>query len=192
MVKAMKSKKFSANIPALNNEERAEAMKPFADCINTNLEYGLIQALDVKGFNVLSKHIRAGLGSPNDPYFVAFARGLVALVDYVHSDDKISIICDSDLETAFSCFQHLKGVQRVHPRVRDQVISLSFANDDYFPALQAADMIAYIARLEARRQFYGIPHNYRHLLEYLVDKRPEGSVTQWGVMFANEELLRSL
>ena len=192
MVKAMKSKKFSANVLASSTEERVEAMKPFADCINLNLDSGLIQALDVKGFHALSKNLRAGLGSPNDPYFVAFARGLLALVDFVNPDDKINITCDFDLETAFSCFQHLKAVQRIHPQVRERVISLSFAVDDYLPALQAADMIAYIARLEARRQFYSIPHSYKQLLDYLIDKRPSVSTCRWGVIFADEEKLRSI
>ncbi|MBI4166474.1 MAG: hypothetical protein HY508_12145 [Acidobacteria bacterium] len=47
--------------------ERMEALKPFADCINEHLEYGLIQALDIKGFNALAKNLRAGLGDPKDP-----------------------------------------------------------------------------------------------------------------------------
>ena len=192
MVKAMTHKKLSPAVPAIDPSERIEAMKPFADCINTKLEYGLIQALDVRGFYALSKGMRAGLGSPTDPYFVAFQRALVELVNYVPPDDKISIICDFDLETAWDCFRHYNGVRKAHDRVRKQTVSLSFANDEYFPALQAADMIAYLARLEAKRQFYGTPYSYKPLLDYLVDKRPAASTMKWGVMFADEAKMRSI
>src|SRR6185369_10803906 len=115
----------------------------FADCINTKLEYGLIQALDVKGFQALPKSFRAKLGSVDDPYFLGFARGTIALVDYVHSDDKISIICDHDVQTAWDCYRQYMGIRRANERIRKQTISLSFADDEHFPALQAADMIAY-------------------------------------------------
>jgi hypothetical protein len=192
MVNAMKHKKLSPTVPASTPEERIQVMKPFADCINTKLEYGLIQAYDVNGFNALPKGIRAGLGSPTDPYFVAFARGLLALNDYVHADDKISIVCDHDLETAWDCFRHYNGIRRAHDLIRKQTISLSFADDEYFPALQAADMIAYLARLEAKRQFYKTPYSYKPLLDYLVDNRPANSTLKWGVMFANETLMRSM
>src|SRR5712671_6978848 len=84
MVKAMKDAKFSPNVSAVTPEERNEALKPFADCINTKLEYGLIQSLDVEGFAQLNKSQKAQLGSPTDPYYVSFARAMVEIVDYVH------------------------------------------------------------------------------------------------------------
>jgi hypothetical protein len=71
--------------------------------------------------------------------------GFLALNDNVHADDKISIVCDHDLETAWDCFRHYNGIRRAHDLIRKQTISLSFADDEYFPALQAADMIAYLA-----------------------------------------------
>ena len=60
-------------------EERTEALLPFADCINKHLEMGFIQAWDVKGFNHLSLETKKSLGGSNDPYFLAFVRGLAAV-----------------------------------------------------------------------------------------------------------------
>ena len=130
-----------------------------------------MQAYDVSGFQSLSKNVRAALGSPTDPYFVGFARGILELVHYVLQYDKIRIVCDHDLETSWDCYKHYNGVRRAHDLIRRQTVSLSFADDEYFPALQAADMLAYLARLEARRQFYGTKYSYKPLLDYLVDKR---------------------
>lgn len=48
--------------------ERIEALKPFSDCINTHLEVGVSQAIDVKGFGQLTVQAKKGLGTPDDPY----------------------------------------------------------------------------------------------------------------------------
>jgi hypothetical protein len=192
MVDAMRNRKLSPKVSAVTTEERIEAMKPFVDCINTKLDFGIVQALDVKGFNGLSKTLRAGLGNPNDPYFVAFMRALIELTERVQAADRISLLCDYDIETAWDCYRHWKGIRQAHNLISKKTISLTFADDEYFPALQAADMVAYLARLEAKRQFYGTPHSYRKLLDYLIDKRSPNSTIKWGVMFAGEQLLRSM
>jgi len=68
-----------------------DALLPLADCINDYLDVGLIQAWDVKGLNALSKNARYKLGSPDNPYYLAFARGLVALCDHIQPDDYIQL-----------------------------------------------------------------------------------------------------
>ena len=61
-------------------DQRIDALIPFADCINRHLEVGLIQAIDVGGFNSMSKTARVRLGSADDPYYVAFARATLELL----------------------------------------------------------------------------------------------------------------
>jgi hypothetical protein len=87
-------------------EERIDALIPFADCINEHFDVGLLQALDVKGFNKLTDEAKKGLGSPDDPYYLAFARGLLEIAGYVQGEDKISLICDDDIQTAWDCYRH--------------------------------------------------------------------------------------
>ncbi len=123
-------------------EQKTEALIPFADSINEHLDFGLIQAWDVRGFNALSTQARHALGNPNDPYYIAFARGLPALDDSVQPDDHINLICDDDRETAWDCYRHYRGIGHADPHIRDKIISLCFAKDEHFPALQAADMVA--------------------------------------------------
>src|SRR6267142_3593096 len=84
------SRRLSDKIPKQTLEERIEALKPFADCINDHLEFGLIQAWDVKGFFALSDTARQKLGDAKDPYFTAFARGIIEVVDYAQDGDHIS------------------------------------------------------------------------------------------------------
>ena len=171
--------------------ERIDALIPFADCINDHLEIGLLQALDVNGFNSLSKAAKIQLGSPDDPYHIAFARGLLEIVDYVPEDDRISLICDDDPETAWDCYRHYRGVRRVHAEIRRKTVSLSFADDEYFPGLQAVDMVAFLSRLEAKRQFYGDDYRFQRLFDHLITEKGVNHM-QWSVMFADEKKLKEL
>lgn len=75
-------------------DERMDALLPFADCINNWMQLGLIQAYDVRGFNALTAKAKRPIGNPSDPYFLAFARGLLELHDYFSPDDRVCLICD--------------------------------------------------------------------------------------------------
>lgn len=192
MKELMGKKKFSHRVKADTRKERAEALKPFADCINDHLQFGLVVAMDVNGFNNLPVGMRAGLGNPADPNYVAFMRAMLQIVEYCKDDDRIAVVCDHDNETAAGFWGYYMGIRRKHDRMRKLTVSISFADDNYFPSLQAADMVAYISRLEAKRQWFGDKHDYRCLLDHLVDKRPPGRAMQWGLAFLDEQKLRSL
>jgi hypothetical protein len=172
-------------------DERMNALTPFADCMNNHLEVGLIQAIDVVGFNSMSKHAKAKLGNTDDPYYLAFARATLELLDHVHKDDRISIICDHDQDTAWACYQHYRGVRNAHEAVRKKTVAISFADDEYFPALQAADMVAFLARLEAKSQFYGDRYDFRRLFRHLTTSKGTGGM-QWFSMFADKEKCKLL
>jgi len=171
--------------------ERIDALLPFADCINKHFEIGLIQAMDIAGFNSLSKNAKHKIGSPDDPYYIAFMRGGLEVIKYAHSDDKVSIICDDDRETAWDCYRHYRGICHARKDFRDKVVSLSFADDKYFPALQAADMLVFLARLEAKRMFYRIPYSFKRLFDYVRTEKGIG-FAKWRYSFIDEEKFKSL
>jgi hypothetical protein len=191
MTKVLSVKKFSKYVQADTKEERIEALKPFADCISKHFELGFIEAIDVKGFKSLAENVRIQLGSPDDPYLIAFTRALLHINDYVGDDGRVALVCDDDAATAWDCYRHYRSVRNVHDQIRQKTIALTFADDEYFPALQAADMLAFLTRLEAKREFYRIPYSYRNLFGYLVSDRGSGYI-QWHKMFANEQVMRGL
>lgn len=186
------SEKVGDLMPAKQTEaERNDALMPFSDCINEHFEHGLLQAMDVEGFNAMSKNARAQLGNTTDPYYIAFVRGIQELIRYVQADDKISIICDDDVETAWACYHHYRGIRRADPVVRDKTVSLTFADDKHFPALQAADMLAFLARLEAKMRFYGGRYSFRKVYLSLTTDRGVG-FTKWSAMFADRRMIQGL
>jgi hypothetical protein len=172
-------------------KERTEALKPFADCINEYLEFGFIQAWDVKGFQAMSTEARRKLGSVDDPYFLAFARGVAEIIDYVHGDDRVALVCDDDKTTAWDCYRHYRGMKAADEQIRTKIVSLGFANDEHFPALQAADVLAYLSRLEAKRCFYGDHYTFPALFDYLTKDRG-GDKMKWSLMFADEKIIKGL
>jgi hypothetical protein len=192
MVKVTKTKKFSPNVPAPSTAERIEALKSFADCINTKLEAGFGMAIDVPAFRNLSKGMRAGLGNHEDPYHVAFIRVLLEIAGYVHEDNKISLLTDYDMETGWETFRSYKGMRHTYPELRKKTIALSYVGDEHFPAVQAADMVAYLVRLEAKWLFHRIPYDYKPLLDHLIDRRPAFSTLKWGICLANKAVMETL
>lgn len=171
--------------------ERTEALKPFADCINDHLEFAFIQAWDVKGFKAISQAAREKLGSVDDPHYLAFVRGVVQIIDYVHEDDRVALICDDDRSTAWDCYRHYRGIKDADVEIRKKIVSLGFANDEYFPALQAADMLAYLSRLEAKRRFYRDHYTFPRLFDYLTKER-DANKTVWRQLFADEAMIGNL
>lgn len=186
MKRACEYSRSWGNIPKQTLEERMEALKPFADCICDNLEAGWIQAWDVKGFRAIPPDARKKIGNAQDPYYLAFVRGLLEVVDYVQGDDVLSIICDYDEETALTCHGHYLGVRRARPDVRAKVASISFADDKHFLPLQASDFMAYLTRHQARAQFYRIKNIWLPLFNYMIQDRGPGKIL-WKQMFSDEQ-----
>jgi hypothetical protein len=173
------------------HKETIAVLKSFADCINDYLEIGMISAWDVSGFKAIDSTVKEGIGNPNDPYHLAFTRVMMEITDYGLPDDSTSVICDEDMETAWHCFRQYKGLREADPDIRKKLISLSFASDESFPALQAADMVAFLGRREAWRRFYKRPYCLQPLFEYLTNAKGVGKA-QWNSLFADEKMLKGL
>ena len=181
------SKCLSPRIPkAKGLEDRSALLKPFADCINDFLEFGILQAWDVEGFHSIPKNVRYHLGNAENPYLLAFAYGLMRISEHSKEDQKISIICDHDQEIALDCLKHFNGIRQADKRYRSKLISMSFADDLFFPSLQAADMAAYFVRLEAMRLFHGGNFRLKAVLDDLRRERGPGKM-KWEVLFATKE-----
>lgn len=188
-IDALRYSRPYGTIPAQKPEDRLEALKPFADCINKHLEIGMIQAWEVEGnsgqWSVLQN--QASLGKPDDPYFVAFVRAMIELAKYVGDDGCISLICDHDQETALKAYAHWRGVCNVDPELNKKIVALTFADDKHFPALQAADFASWLARREAAYVLHGKTYKFKPLYDYLTATRRRDFRCSWSYCFADKE-----
>jgi uncharacterized protein DUF3800 len=98
----------------------------------------------------------------HDPIHMSFHTLLMGAIDRIEMVDKLSpigLVIDNDAEFAkgvYDQFENLKQTAQYHKcdaemarrfaRIKERVHSISFVNDDSYPGVQAADMIAYEAR----------------------------------------------
>jgi Protein of unknown function (DUF3800) len=162
-------------------DERIDLLLPFADCIDKYFEMGFISAWDVNGYNNIQLEAKNLLGGSHDPFYWAFTRGLLEIVGRIGEDDRISIICDDDESTAWDSYLHYRSVGKAEPQIQRKAVSLSFANDIHFPALQAADMVAFLARHQANEEFFKRPNIWQRLYTRLTTEPepPYGTMRWW-------------
>lgn len=175
-------------------EERIRALYPFADCINDHLEIGLLQGWDVQGYARLSTEVKKWLGGSHDPFQLAFIRGLLEIVRHVREDDIVSIIIDDDEVTAWDTYLHYRAVKKVDSELESRLVSITFAKSKHLAPLQAADMVAFLARREATEKFWKKPNEFKLLFDYLADGPRQGSsgTMRWFVGFQGENEMVNL
>lgn len=185
------SKPLSKKIKAHSAPERIDALKPFADCIREHVELGIAITVDVDAYAAMSVEGRRRLGGSPDPHYLAFMSGIMGPVLYVQEQDFVSLICDDNEETAINCFQFYRRIRKLHKPAHDKLVSISFAQDKQFPALQSADFIASLVRLEAHRQFERRPYDYRELFLHLIAPGSTAAM-RWGIAFYDEQRLSKM
>ena len=191
MVDAIRPGKPLGNIPAQSIEERIEALKPFIDCISQHFEFGFAQGWEVAGWRSWSDLARQAMGSPDNPYYVNFTRGLLEIIKYIHHEDKLSIVCDDDLETAWLCFQHYRAARNIEKKIYRRTMALTFADDRHCLPIQAADMVALLIRHEARYRFFKEDYAFNKLFDYLAIKRTPPSM-EFYVNWADRHQLKGI
>src|SRR5207302_6570599 len=97
---------------------------------------------------------------------------MLHLVDYTPARDKISFVCDEDEGTALPFYRLYRRVKKVWPKARNRMAGISFADDKYLYALEAADPVAALMRLESGKVWLRTPYRYRPLFKALT-KSPE-------------------
>jgi hypothetical protein len=82
-----------------------------------------------------------------DPFYYAFDAGVLSLAKSpsIGADDEISLICD-DSDEAPKCFDAFRRLRREQQFIKDKVPVIAFGDDQVYPPLQAADLLAYMAR----------------------------------------------
>jgi hypothetical protein len=168
--------KLSKKKPAMGIKNRVEALRPFILCIRKHLSLAVCMAVNVDGFKNLSSQDQTLLGT--DPHYLAFTRALIDLLEPLQKTDLLSVICDDEEKTAWPMYTLYRKVKLAWPDARKRLVSLSFADDEVFPPLQAADMIAGLTRLYAKKEFFGEENPYQDLFDALGS--PDRFDRLWG------------
>jgi hypothetical protein len=146
---------LSSALPiAQSAAERTNVVKEFLGAIMDNLEIAIGSTLDVAAFKGLTGEQQKYLG---DPHHLVFHTVLGQLLKHVESQegDRFALICDDEERYSVECYKLYTRLKRTDPLAKDRLVSISFADDQHFPQLQAADLLAGLSRLEAAKRFLG-------------------------------------
>ena len=171
---------FSPNTEAKSAEERNKAFVPFIECIRKHFEMGVAITVDVDAYKKWSPQAKRRVGGSDDPHYFAFLCAVTGASKYIKQDDKFSLVCDDDKATAMNCYRLYSRVKTVNPELKRKLVSITFADDDVFVPLQAADLLASLCRLEAARQFH---RDYYEYVPSFTALTGAGSRMYWGVSF---------
>jgi hypothetical protein len=184
-------KALSRKIGPQTLKERIADLKPFADCINDYLGLGVATSFEVHGYTSFAQDSKNLLGGSDNPFYVQFLRTMMLLADYAKPEESISLTCDEDEETSWNCYRLYRRVKELDPNTGRRLAAISFADDIHFPALQAADMLSFLCREQALREFYGVDYEYHDFFRYLIRRRGSRSM-EWRVVFKDEQALSKL
>ena len=143
---------LSKKNPRIGAVDRIEDLSTFIRCIRRHLLVITALSIDTKAFMELPSHFYQSYG--NDPQFVAFARSLLQVVGFTHDRDKVIFTCDDDEKLGVHLFRLYRKIKKIYPEMRGKLAAISFADDRFLFALQAADLVAGLIRLETTRKFF--------------------------------------
>ncbi len=192
MAKAVRfTKPLGTREKAIGLENRKVVLSNFVECITDNLPVAIYVAADVSGFAALSESEKKAMGG--EPHYLAFMRVLGEIVNFYKDPNvQLSVVCDDEQSYSPRCYAIMNQIRSKHSEFRRKIVSLCFADDEYFVPLQAADMLAYLVRCEAERQFTGrTDHQFGGLFNQLTDPPRGHGPTLLGGFFGREQL-RSL
>lgn len=196
MKRALRRKiKFSHDVAAHSVEERNAVLKRFAACIREHFELGVAVTVDVKAYSDWGSNPKRLLVGSDNPHYFSFIIGLIASVQHVEvqKDNRLSFICDDDEETAINCYKLYRKAKATVPQIRRTLAAISFAEDEDFVPLQAADLVSSVYRMEAQRRFHRLYYEYMPLFNALTAQtQTSGDTIKWSEHFYDAKELKEL
>ena len=124
-------------------KEANKILTEFIDAIRKSRIFGFSVGVDGKYF----RHKLKVAGRPNeDPNLFAIHRILhqitSAAAEIANDRPLIMLTFDEDEEYSVRCYKLISRLRKVRPEFKSLIASISFAADDYFPPLQAADLLS--------------------------------------------------
>lgn len=165
---------LSSKHPALGKDSRIKVLKEFIKVIKRNLNVAIANAVHVKDYQAQPEHHKSILGG-DDPYYWSFSQAMAEVLGYLKSvpGSEANIIVDDEEKYFVECYKLMARFKRGSPETRKCFISMCAADDEKFPQLQAADLLAYLTRNEAGYKFLGIDYDFRELYEEFSNGEPD-------------------
>jgi Protein of unknown function (DUF3800) len=142
---------FSPTEPAKEREERNAVLRRFVECIRKHFELGVAVAVEVEAYKTWPYPSKKKIGGSDDPHYLSFMAAALGCAKFVANEDRLALVCDDEQATAINCYKFYQRMRVVDPEVKGKLVAITFADDEKFPALQAADLLASLFRLDVLR-----------------------------------------
>jgi Protein of unknown function (DUF3800) len=87
----------------------------------------------------------------NDPYYGSF-EGCIRGILETRSDTQFHIVCDLAEQYSEKCVSVFHELRKRDQNIRERCLGIAFSDDEYYPPLQIADMLAYCHRAFVLKQ----------------------------------------
>lgn len=125
-------------------KERDRLLLKLASMAHPLIAFYVASPIKSKEFTDLTDKQRAKLKHIQYCGFEACVRQTIEGIK--NREMRVHIYCDSSEEYARECLELYIKLRRTNQEMRDKCIAITFAEDEHFPPLQMADMIAYCVR----------------------------------------------
>lgn len=83
-----------------------------------------------------------------NPQYMAFEACVRGMDQMTQADDVLNLICADEQQLAIGCYKLLNVLKARDSGIRKKVAGICFVNDEKYPPVQAADLLAYVARTQ--------------------------------------------
>jgi hypothetical protein len=132
-------------------ERRDEILNKFIDVIRAHIQAGFCVAVDAKYLRGMNADARKNIG---DPAYFCFHRILGLVIRKLKSvgyQPGVSVTFDDCEEFSVKCYQIWSKLRKKVPDVHHYLPSITFADDQSFWPLQAADILAWTTHKSLRQ-----------------------------------------
>lgn len=178
-------RELSPIIPVQTVGERIEVLKPFVACLTETFELGVAIAVNVEAFRRTPEHVKKQIAGGEDPFYFAFLTAITYFINYRHAEDRFAIVFDDDEKTSQNCLSLYRRMKLLGADYR-ALASITFADDQAYMPLQAADLLSYLVRIQCDFEFSDTHYEYQPLFEYLAEDRGPRFI-KWKVAFVGEQ-----
>jgi hypothetical protein len=172
-------------------EQADSVLTEFIDVIRNNVFCGFAVGLDGRYFR--AKHENAGKKGVN-PALFAVEQMLIAMQQACvmqigpNSVPLIQLHFDEDGKDSIECYKLISQLRRKRPEIARLIGSITFADDKFFPALQAADILANLTNRYWRDILAnGVDAPPPPMLERLLSPTEPGVAFMWPGEYWNAE-----
>jgi hypothetical protein len=132
------------------HKERDALLLRLAEMAQPLIAFHISTPMASAHFRSLPNAIRRSLKNPQYCGFEGCMRSVINAVK--NPNMRVSLCCDSTDEFSVECLKLYLEIRRREPVLKAKCVSIIFAEDEHYPPLQLADMVAYCIRQDYTRQ----------------------------------------